>query len=415
MATKPRVLLLEENPGTLAKLKAEFSVLAAFWDIDYFDSAIAAVRNILEGPLYEVVVIDIAMESQDPVKILSAIAERFPHTIRFALTDRADDQRIARTASLAHQFVYSPCEYHTLRIQVTRAIALREKLRACPLRRKLHEVNALPPLPALYREVMKEMHSADPSVAKVAQIISKDVAMSAKLLQVVNSAGVGLRNEVTNVTQAASLLGLQRISAMILVVEVFNLVADREFHASMSLDQLWDHSLKVGEYAKKIAQLQTNDLRSIDSAFTAGLLHDLGMLLIASNFPDQLSKSLAIAKSKKTSLLNAELEVMGATHAEIGGYLLELWGLPDMIVEAIAFHDFPSHLPERDYEAAAANVDFSPLTAVHVANYFCEDSQKAHYGCPECELDRAYLEAAGLLDEVEFWWEQCTEEPLTRR
>ncbi len=259
------------------------------------------------------------------------------------------------------------------------------------------------------------MHSADPSVAKVAQIISKDVAMSAKLLQVVNSAGVGLRNEVTNVTQAASLLGLQRISAMILVVEVFNLVADRDLPGGMSLDRLWDHSLKVGEYAKKIAQLQTNDLRSIDSAFTAGLLHDLGMLLIASNFPDQLSKSLAVAKSKKTSLLSAELEVMGATHAEIGGYLLELWGLPDMIVEAIAFHDFPSHLPERDYEAAAADLDFSPLTAVHVANYFCEDSQKAHYGCPECELDRAYLEAAGFLDEVEFWWEQCAEEPLTRR
>jgi HD-like signal output (HDOD) protein len=415
MATKPRVLLLEENSGTLAKLKVEFSALTAYWDIDYFGSAIEAVKQVLEGPRYEVVVIDIGLESEDPVKVLSAIAERFPHTIRFALTDRADDQRIAKTASLAHQFVYSPCEYHTLRFQVSRAIALREKLRTCPLRQKLHEINALPPLPMLYREVMKEIHSADPSVARVAEIISKDVAMSAKLLQVVNSAGVGLRNEVTSVAQAASLLGLQRISAMILIVEVFNLVAASDLPAGMSLDRLWDHSLKVGEYAKIIAQCETNDARSIESAFTSGLLHDLGILLIASNFADQLVESISLAKSKKTSLLEAELEVMGATHAEVGGYLLELWGLPDGIVEAIAFHDFPSHLPEHDYESTGADLQFPPLLAVHVANYFCEESQKAHYGCPECELDQEYLESAACMDKVEFWWEQCTEEPLSRR
>jgi HD-like signal output (HDOD) protein len=406
------VLLLEENAGTLAQLKAEFSPLTAFWDIDYADSAIGGVKMILDGPHYEVVVIDIAMNSEDPVKILSAIAERFPHTIRFALTDQADDQRITRTANLAHQFIYSPCEYHTLRIQVTRAIALREKLRGCPLRQKLHEINALPALPTLYREVMKEIHSADPSIAKVAAIIAKDVAMSAKLLQVVNSAGVGLRNEVTNVTQAASLLGIQRISAMILMVEMFDLVATSNLPPGISLDALWDHSLKVGEFAKKIAQCQTNDARSIEAAFTSGLLHDLGMLLVASNFPKELSKALAFARTKKTTLLNAELEIMGATHAEVGGYLLELWGLPDALVEAITFHDFPSHLPEREYETNTANLEFAPLIAVHVANYFCEESQKAHYGCPECELDRTFLEGQGLLDQLEFWWEQCTGEPL---
>ncbi len=411
MGSKPRVLLLEENAGTLARLKDEFSPLSTYWDIDYADSAIGGIKMILDGPHYEVVVIDIALTSEDPVRILSAIAERFPHTIRFALTDQADDQRITRTANLAHQFIYSPCEYHTLRIQVTRAIAMREKLRRCPLRQKLHEINALPPLPTLYREVMKEIHSSDPSVAKVAAIIAKDVAMSAKLLQVVNSAGVGLRNEVTNVTQAASLLGIQRISAMILMVEMFDLVATSDLPAGVSLDALWDHSLKVGEYAKKIAQCQTNDLRSIDAAFTSGLLHDLGMLLVASNFPKELSKALAHARARKMSLLNAELDVMGATHAEVGGYLLELWGLPDALVEAITFHDFPSHLPEREYETNTANLEFAPLVAVHVANYFCEEAQKAQYGCPECELDRQFLEDSGLLDQLEFWWERCGEGP----
>jgi HD-like signal output (HDOD) protein len=410
MGSKPRILLLDENVTSLAQLRQEFSPLAAHWDIDYSDSAIEGVTRILDGPHYEVVVIDIGIESEDPVKILSAIAERFPNTIRFALTDKTDDRRITRASSLAHQFVYRPCDFQTLRMQINRAIALREKLRACPLRHKLHEVSALPPLPSIYQELMREIHSRDPSVANIAQIMSRDVAMSAKVLQIVNSAAVGLRNEITNVSQAASLLGLQRISSMVLTVEVFNLVAPGDLPDCVSLQFLWDHSLKVAEFAKRICQCETQDVRSIEAAFTSGLLHDLGMLLVASKFPDELNRAFALARSQKISLHSAELEVMGAAHAEVGGYLLDLWGLPDAIVEAITFHDMPSHVPEREYETNTGNLEFSPLLPVHVANYLCGEAVTEHYGCPEAGLDTQYLHDRGFVDRLAFWWQQCTED-----
>lgn len=410
MPSKPRVLFLEEQPAALAGLQAEFASLKHYWEMDFADTAPAALDRIKAGPAYDAVVVDIALTSEDPVRIFSAITSANPRTVRFALTDRADDDRIARSAPLAHQFVFTPCESNTLRVQVTRALSLREKLRACPIRHKLHAVNALPPLPRLYSDVMRELHSADPSVSRVGEIIAKDVSMSAKMLQVVNSAGVGLRNRVTNIGQAASLLGLQRLSAMVLAVEVFNLVGGKSMPQGFSPDTLWDHSMKVAEYAKKIAQAQSNDVRSAEAAFTSGLLHDIGLILVAIHMPDQLTEALSIAKKKKTCLLEAELDTLGATHAEVGGYLLELWGLPDAIVEAITFHDFPSHLPEQDYTTNTAQLEFPPLTAVHVANYFCEEDQKNHYGCPESTLDQEYLRNAGLLERVEAWWNECNDD-----
>lgn len=410
MPSKPRVLFLEEQPAALAGLQTEFAPLKHYWEMDFSDTAPNALDRIKTGPAYDAIVVDIALTTEDPVRVFNAISSANPRTVRFALTDRADDDRIARSAPHAHQFVFTPCESNTLRVQVTRALSLREKLRACPIRYKLHGVNALPPLPRLYSDVMREMHSPDPSVSRVGEVIAKDVAMSAKVLQVVNSAGVGLRNRVTGIGQAASLLGLQRLSAMVLAVEVFNLVGGKATPKGFSPDSLWEHSMKVAEYSKKIAQAESDDPRSAEAAFTAGLLHDVGLILVAIHMPDQLTEALTLAKKNKICLLEAELETLGATHAEVGGYLLELWGLPDAIVEAITFHDFPSHLPEQDYTTNTAQLEFAPLTAVHVANYFCEEDQKTHFGCPETTLDQEYLRNTKVLDRVETWWKDCNDD-----
>ena len=298
---------------------------------------------------------------------------------------------------------------------MSRALALREKLRACPLRQKLHSVNALPPLPRLYSDVMQELQSNDPSVARVGESIAQDVAMSAKVLQVVNSAGVGLRNQVTSVVQAATLLGLQKLSSMVLAVEVFNMTGGKPMPKGFSPDSLWEHSLTVAEYAKRIAKLQTDDPRSVEAAFTSGLLHDLGLILVAIHMPDQFNDGLALAKKNNICLLEAELDTLGATHAEVGGYLLELWGLSDTIVEAITFHDFPSHLPEQDYTTNTAQLAFPPLAAVHVANYFCEEKQIGQYGVPEATLDSEYLESMALTGRLEVWWKDCIDDDTLGR
>ncbi len=415
MAAKPRVLFLEEDPSSLAQIQMEFGSLKNHWDMEFADGAELALQKVQTGQAYDAVVVDIAMRTEDSVQIFNALAARSPRTIRFALTDRADEQRIMRSAALAHQFVFSPCESNTLRTQVSRALSLREKLRACPLRHKLHSVNALPPLPRLYSDVMREVHSADPSVARVGAGIAKDVAMSAKLLQVVNSAGVGLRNEVTSVTQAAALLGLQRISAMVLAVEVFNLVGGKPMPKGFSPESLWEHSLTVAEYAKRITRMQTDDVRAAEAAFTSGLLHDLGLILVVIHMPDQFNEALTLAKKKNLCLLEAELDTLGATHAEVGGYLLELWGLQDAIVEAITFHDFPSHLPEQDYTTNTAQLDFPPLAAVHVANYFCEERQISHFGVPETTLDGAYLDGMSLTGRLDAWWTDCRDDDAFSR
>jgi hypothetical protein len=137
------------------------------------------------------------------------------------------------------------------------------------------------------------------------------------------------------------------------------------------------------------------------------MLHDVGMVILAAHFSTELAAILKMAEDQEMTLWDAEKEVLGTTHAEIGGYLLELWGLADPIVEAVTFHDLPSSIPEEEYPSMVPEHGFTPLMAVHVGNYFCEDERRSAYGCLEGDIDSFYLERLGFMDKVPQWLEIC--------
>lgn len=149
-----------------------------------------------------------------------------------------------------------------------------------------------------------------------------------------------------------------------------------------SISKLWDHSMQAAAAAKQITRLEVNDRKMMDEAFVSGLLHDAGKAALAFNFPDQYGKVLQQTTHSDTSLLAAERETFGANHADVGGYLLGLWGLPTPVVEAIALH----HEPAR-----SAGTTFSPLTAVHVANVLVHSEVSAANLVDEAYLTRLQL------------------------
>lgn len=401
-----RILFVDDDEDVLEGLRLMLQPMQSAWEMCFAESGEQALSMMEEGLPFDIVVAAIQMQGIPGEELLSAVLKRYPKTVRFALSGASDTGASLRSSSLVHQFLTKPCDRDHLRSALARAFALREHLSGCRLKEKLLEMGSLPSMPALYLEVTEEIQSEDPSVARVGEIIEKDPGMSTKVLQIVNSAHMGLRSRVTNIVQAASLLGLNNLRTFVLLAEVFAAFEEDKVSRKISLDNLWNHGLIVGNYSKIIARHETEDKKIVDDSYTAGLLHDVGLLILATRLPEELDEAIGQAKETKVSLFEAEKELFGGTHAEVGGYLLELWGLPDPVVEAITFHDYPSAWPE-DRVTHTTEYGFTALTAVHAANYFCGDKDVLKDTEAVTEVDTFHLDRLGLTERLETWWDLC--------
>jgi HD-like signal output (HDOD) protein len=238
----------------------------------------------------------------------------------------------------------------------------------------------------------------EPSVKRISEIIARDMGMTAKVLQMINSGLFGLRNRVDSVAQAVALLGLETIQSLVLTIHVFSKFNPSLLHA-LGIEGIWSHSQAVSELARRIAVLQVSknelaDRKLPEQAGIAGLLHDVGKLIIAKALPFDFKKLQMMRETTRVPLWQVERAQLGTTHEEVGAYLLGLWGLPDVIVEAVAWHHRPG---ETQY------CTLSPLAAVHVANALLHQKQTA---CPPGSveyLDAAFLERAGLIGHLSAW------------
>ncbi|MBL7644664.1 MAG: HDOD domain-containing protein [Candidatus Hydrogenedentes bacterium] len=407
-----RVLFVDDEINVLNGLKRMLRSVARDWSMSFAQSGEDALDAMRKFPDFDVVVTDLNMHGMSGVDFLMKVREEFPNTVRFVLSGSTDAQMILKVANVAHQFMGKPCDPQKLYHAVARAFALREQLNGGAIKSLLHRMGKLPALPVVYNQILQEMMLDDTSVARVGKLIEQDPALSIKVLQIVNSAYMGVRNPVSNLVQACSMLGLESLKNVVLMAEVFELPKGRKLPASFNLGALWNHSLTVGEGARQIAAAETGDKKIIDRAFTAGLLHEIGQLILASQLTDEFATAIRYADEKQISLVDAEIQVLGATHSQVGSYLLELWGLPDPVVEAIAFHIYPSACPAEDYSLQESGYHvpeeaaFTALTALHAANYFSEEHESGDG--VKAELDMAYLENLGYADRIGAWWERCS-------
>jgi HD-like signal output (HDOD) protein len=218
--------------------------------------------------------------------------------------------------------------------------------------------------------------------------------MTAKILQLVNSAFFGLQRSIATPTEAVRILGLATIKTLILSVHIFT-HCDMAMLRALSLHMLWQHSLVIAACAKCIIEAEGGDHSMADEAFTAGLLHDVGKLVLAINLPQLYSAACTRAQEQSLPDWEGERVTYGATHPEVGAYLLRLWGLPDTLVEALAYHHRPRACPTRA---------LSPLMAVHVANALGDENEAPKH---MDSVDRRYLEELGLDDRLAHWHKQC--------
>lgn len=392
-----RVVFIDDAPEILQHLRRALAPMQSEWEMQFFASAPPALATLRDTPC-DVVVSDMTMPEMDGAKFLGEVQKACPQTIRIILSGDQSPYNYVRSASVAHRFLQKPFDIAMLKATIEQAEALRAVLGNPALRSLVSEIKTLPSLPSIYQELMQEMQSPQASLKKAARIVAKDLGMVTKILQLVNSAFFGLRTHVSDPEQAVALLGFDTIKSLVLSSQVFAQF-DQAKLPSFSLDELWRHAMLTGTYARRLAKEAGASQPVMDEAFTAALLHDVGVLVLAANKPDDYARVLDLVRTTEVPDWAAEREIFGADHAHVGAYLLGIWGLGDGIVEAVAFHQHPG-----DYKAPG----FGAVTAVHVGNALAETQARAGDGTGDViGLDQAYLTRENLLSRLSRWRELC--------
>jgi HD-like signal output (HDOD) protein len=394
IVARKALLFVDDEPNVLQGLKRMLRPMHEEWEMHFAESGAAALE-LLATTSCDIIVSDMRMPGMDGAELLAEVTKRHPAMVRIVLSGQSDKAAIFRAIGVAHQYLAKPCNADVVKETVARACALRELLGNPLLAHAVSSLSRLPSLPAIYRELVEELQADSPELSRIAELIGQDVAMTAKILQIVNSAYFGVRRKVTTTAQAVSYLGLENISSLVLAANVFSQLDVEPSAGGFSIERLWEHSGAVGHFARALMKAEGRSKQEVDEALTAGLLHDCGKLVLAANLPDQYGEVLALAKTDGRPLVELERGAFGAGHADVGAYLLGVWGLPDPIVEAVAFHQEPGR-----YRCSG----LSYVTAVHVADAIVNS---ATTGLPAEErggfIDVRHVEAAGLADRIPIW------------
>ncbi|RME33568.1 MAG: HDOD domain-containing protein [Gammaproteobacteria bacterium] len=391
MAERRRVLFLDEDPNATASLRRLLRKHRDEWEMAFVNEPAEALDLLRQGN-WDVVVSELAFTGAKGLDLLGEMRELAPGTVRIVLTGVTDEGLTGRAASLVHQCLSKPCPADELRAAVEQACLLQSIIEDPAVKEMVGGLDSLPSLPSLYLEIASRLQSEDSDMAEIAGLIARDPALTAKLLQLVNSAFFGLGRRISDVRQAATLLGVDQLRAMVLFNHIVESFPPQARCPGFSLDGLYRDALLTGNLARRITLHEGLREDRPDQAFTAGVLHDIGTLILASRQPARYQQVLEqAALPEGPDLATLERQLLGIGHAEIGAFLLGIWRLPPRIVEAVALHHEPSRTA---YDGMCA------LTAVHVADALLgeEEGSRCH-----AALDEGYLRRLGMLDRLEEW------------
>jgi HD-like signal output (HDOD) protein/CheY-like chemotaxis protein len=332
-----QVLFVDDEPRVLQGLKAGLYARRKDWDMQFAEGGAKAIELLKESH-FDVLVTDLRMPGVDGTTLVAHARAESPDTIRIVLSGYADDDHSRRLVSLAHRYLSKPCESKKLEECIDRCLATQSLIQSDELRTHLGAIGTLPPMPSTFAALQGAL--ADPAVnsSKVAAIVQKDPAVSAKVLQVCNSAFFRLPRRVSGIQQAVSYLGLSTVRSMVLSAELFK--PGQSLPPGLDLGQLQKHALSIAGIARSLAV----DTGWAEDAFLSGLLHDVGLLLLGRQCGDKMQGALD-AVAAGMPLVEAEKLNIGVDHGTAGAYLLGLWGLPFEVVDAVTDHE--THGPHR--------------------------------------------------------------------
>lgn len=389
---KTKILFVDDEPLVLQGLKRLLRPMRHEWEMTFVGSGPEALEE-MDKKLFEVIVTDMRMPGMDGADLLNEVMVRYPWMVRIILSGASDQEQLMKATRPAHQFLTKPCDPEVLKETVVRTLSLRNVVSNKAVREVISKLDNIPSLPDVYTQVVEALQADDVSTARIGRIISRDPGMTAAVLKIVNSSFFATVRKISDPVQAVSLLGLEIISGLILSAHLMSMY-ESSSAIGFSFDSLWRHSFETATLAKKVAATASGYKKTIGDCYIAGLLHDVGKLVIGINLTEEYKAIQDRVRAEGRLEWEIEKEVLGSSHAEVGGYLLGLWGLQDSMVEAVSFHHNPS---ESLVEG------FTTLAAVHVADHLEHKLRNTDdvYAIPEPDED--FLTRIGFFEKIPEW------------
>lgn len=388
---KHTILFVDDEPNILMSLKRMLRPMREKWDMHFASSGKEALEIMATVPM-DAVVSDMRMPHMDGPELLTHVMHLYPDAVRFALSGYSDQEMVGRSIAPTHQYLTKPCEAEVLIVALEQALNARELVGNPEVLKKIARLGHLPVLPEAYNLITAELAKGEPSPKLVGDIVARDLGLSANILKLVNSAYFGLSMHITSPHQAVIVLGTGVLRSVILSLHVFQTFAG-EGPRSFSLPLLWNHCLRTSAIARTICQLENLDNVAREHACTAALLHDVGKLLLDVRCPEECQRVYEVVRADNRRVVDVEAELLGVTHAEVGAYLLGLWGMPSPVVRAVARH----------HAAEPEPGPFGAMEAAYFANLLEHDIFvfNEHYARPVAEPAR--LAAIGGQAKVDRW------------
>jgi HD-like signal output (HDOD) protein/CheY-like chemotaxis protein len=387
-----RVLFVDDDVATLEGLRNVLRGERTRWSMEFAAGGEPALA-LLSASHFDVVVTDMLMPGMNGVELLERVRRDHPSAARIVLSGSADARLVGLASAVAHQQLAKPCDALTLRAAIEQACVLQDVLDSEAVRKAVGLLGALPAAPRVYGELTRALSDEEVPLKTLARIVEQDVGISTRVLKFVNSAYYGLAKKISSIDHAIVCLGIGSLRHLVLGIEVFA-VAAKGVPGAYAPDALERHSLLAARIARRV--LGSPGLG--ETAFAAGLLHDSGKLVLASRVPEHCARAVAWAAREGAPLVEAERHVVGADHAQIGAYLLSLWGLPRDIVDAVARH----------HTRPPAEQGLDVATAVRVANILAHDVLPDDPPLSE-SADAANL-LRGVSDKLESWRQAAQDE-----
>ncbi|HET9620225.1 MAG TPA: HDOD domain-containing protein [Kofleriaceae bacterium] len=389
---KKRILFVDDEPAILAGLQNLLYRDRKRWDMVFALGGQLALDEVRKLP-FDIVVSDMRMPGIDGAMLLNLIKDECPATVRIMLSGHADREAIVRALPALHQLLSKPCDAQTLRGAIERSLDANNLERDLAIRQLVGGVDKLPTPPEISSELAKLMQAPTTSVADVAKVVTRDPALSAKLLQLINSAYFGTGQQTISIQQAVALLGIDRLRYIALTASVFSSPDDAAPEAApeagddaarraITLSDLQRSSMQAALLARSFAEPAMRD-----EVFAATLLHDVGTIVLAmQRRAEFLAYGDAVRRGEDRIAL--EHRLFGMSHADVGARLLAIWGLPSVLVDVVQYHHDPGSAPEARRQIASI---------VHVADALTQPTDYRR------EINFPSLERAGCAHLVEGW------------
>jgi HD-like signal output (HDOD) protein/ActR/RegA family two-component response regulator len=350
-----RVLFVDDEPAILGIYKLLGPFIGEDCSVATASSGQEALR-LMELQTFDVLVSDLTMPSMSGLELLAEAADRFPATGRIVVSGFTDEITAAKCHILAHRYYTKPFSPVVLSTEIASLCEARNFAANNRVRQYVGKINALPTVSGTYRKLTKALQSNSVPMQEVSEIVARDIALTAKVLQIVNAAKLAPARRITSVLEAVQLIGLGVVRALAVSTQLFEFcheVVETDLYRSV-----WAHSVEMAIAARRVACIEELPADDCDEAFLIGLLHDIGKVVLAASCAEYHAMWKEHRNDSKR-LVQFELEAFGADHAHVGSYLLRLWGLPESAVEAIRVHH--SFVPDDC-------VAFNPLRALHAAH-----------------------------------------------